>query len=60
MLLCLVTKEMLFDVASAAVTVGKKYTFATTADGITTTEVTNGFGAYVMRYEDGVATVRLA
>lgn len=57
----LVTKEMLFDVDMAtAVTVGKKYQFASTADGITTTAASTGFGACVMAYADKVATVRLA
>lgn len=56
----LVTKEMLFDVDMAsAVTVGKKYQFAS-ADGITTTPASTGFGALVMAYADKVATVRLA
>lgn len=57
----LVTKEMLFDTtASGAVSVGKKYQFATSADGIIDTAANSGFGACVMAYADGVATVRLA
>lgn len=60
-LLILVTKEMLFDApAAASVTVGTRVQFNTAADGVTATAVENGFGAYIMGYADGVATVRLA